>query len=161
MSKRKTMPWWIAIGVFIADRVTKALASREIAPFPLIPGVIGYRYARNTGMAFSLLSGRPWLLGAISLLILIAGFFALRRCELDGLSRVGAMLVLGGAVGNMADRFATGYVTDMLELLFMDFAIFNLADVCLTVGCGLMALSVLVHPAAWGRRERDGDGSDD
>ncbi len=57
--------------------------------------------------------------------------------------RVGLMLMLGGAVGNMIDRFATGYVPDMIDLLFMNFAVFNVADMCLCIGCALAALRLL------------------
>ena len=51
--------------------------------------------------------------------------------RLDRLTRTGCMLILGGALGNMIDRFFTGYVVDMVELLFVDFAVFNVADVAL------------------------------
>ena len=144
---------WIAGAVFAADRLTKIVAEGAHEAFPIIPGVIGYRYARNTGMAFSLLSGRPWLLGIFSALILIIGWRILRTFRLDGLTRVASMLILGGALGNMVDRFFTGYVVDMIEFLFMDFAVFNVADAALTTGCALLAVSLLFHPDAWKKKE--------
>ena len=49
---------WVAVLVFVLDRLTKILAERSQGAFPLIPGVLGWRYAQNTGMAFSLLSWR-------------------------------------------------------------------------------------------------------
>ena len=52
-------------------------------------------------------------------------------------------LLLAGAVGNLIDRAAFGYVTDMFRTLFMNFAIFNVADICLTVGCVLLILYVI------------------
>ena len=60
---------WVAALVFVLDRLTKLLAEKFPDAWPVIPGVLGYRYARNTGMAFSLLSGRPWLLGVLSELV--------------------------------------------------------------------------------------------
>ena len=135
---------WIAALVLIADRVTKALAAGiPAAGAALIPGVIGLRRTLNTGMAFSLLSGRPWLLGLLSLGIVAGAFLFLRGKKLRPLTQIGLMLMLGGAAGNMIDRFLAGSVTDMIELLFVDFAIFNLADVCLVVGCGLVMISIL------------------
>ena len=105
-------------------------------------------------MAFSLLSGRPWLLGVLSALVLVAGALVLRQFRLDRLTRTGCMLILGGALGNMIDRFFTGYVVDMVELLFVDFAVFNVADVALTAGCVLLGFSLLFRPEAWKKAER-------
>ena len=135
---------WIAAAVFAADRVTKALASRIPAEgLELIPGVIGLRYAENTGMAFSLLSGRPWLLGMLSLAVILAGFLYLRKKQISMPAMTGLMLMLGGAAGNMFDRFVSGSVPDMIETLFISFPIFNLADTALTVGCILVMADLL------------------
>ncbi|MBR0513447.1 MAG: signal peptidase II [Clostridia bacterium] len=141
---RKYGCWLIAAGVLAADRVTKALSDR-IPPegIPLIPGVIGLRYTRNTGAAFSMLSGHPWLLGVLSLAVIAAAFLVLRKKKLPPLMMTGLMMMLGGAASNMIDRFATGYVPDMIEFLFVDFAIFNVADTFLCIGCALTAVSLL------------------
>ena len=102
-------------------------------------------------MAFSLLAGRSWLLGLLTLAILAAGGLFLRRFRLGALPRFGALLVLSGGLSNAWDRFFAGYVTDMLELLFVRFAIFNVADVCVCTGAALCALSLLAAPGT-GRR---------
>lgn len=134
----------MALAVIAADRVTK-----ELAPgiFPggreLIPGVIGLRYAENRGIAFSLLSGAPWVLGVLSLLIIVGMFLYLRGKQVPRLSRIGLMLMLGGAAGNMFDRLFRGFVPDMIEFLFMNFAVFNVADACLCTGCALVILRLL------------------
>ena len=135
---------WIAATAFLADRITKGLTDR-IPPegSVLIPGLLGLRAVRNTGMAFSLLRGNPWLLGLLSLLIIAGAFVFLRGKKLSRLARTGLMLMLGGAAGNMADRFLTGYVQDMIEFLFVDFAIFNVADACLVTGCALVMLAMI------------------
>lgn len=135
---------WIAPMVFAADRICKVLAERiPEEGVSLIPGILGLRYTRNTGMAFSLFSGHPWLLGFFSLVILTAAFLFLRKKEIPQLPFIGLMLMAGGAAGNMADRFFIGSVPDMIELLFIRFAIFNLADMALTAGCGLILLYLL------------------
>ena len=142
--KKKIWPWAIAAGVFIADRITKILASRiPEEGQALIPGVVGLRYAENKGIAFSLLSGAPWLLGLLSLAVIIGAFCFLRKKQLHPLALTGLMMMLGGAAGNMADRFAQGFVPDRIEVLFMKFAIFNVADMCLCVGCGLVIVWIL------------------
>lgn len=141
---RKVWPWAVAAVVFIADRVTKILAPGiPENGVVLIPGVIGLRYAENRGIAFSLLSGAPWALGVVSLLIIAAAFFCLRGKKLQPLALTGLMMMLGGAAGNMVDRFVHGFVPDMIEVLFMNFAIFNVADMFLCIGCGLVIISLL------------------
>ena len=150
---------WIALAVLIADQLTKLAARGLTSAIPLIPGVVGLRYAENTGMAFSLLSGRPWLLGLISGVLILVGYLALRRYRLGMLPMIAAMLMLGGAVGNMIDRLFTGYVVDMIEVLFVDFAIFNVADAALTVGCALMAWSLLFRPDDWSEKHGNTKGN--
>ena len=97
-------------------------------------------------------NGHPVLLGFLSLAIIGTGFLLLRRLNLGPLSRVGAMLVMGGALSNMVDRFLNGYVVDMIEFLFVQFPIFNVADTAITVGVGLLILSLLFKPEEWGNR---------
>ena len=136
---RKAGIWLIPAFVLAADRVTKALAV-NIPPEgeTLFPGILGLRYTQNTGAAFSMLSGHPWLLGVLSLAVIVAAFLVLRKKRLSALTTVGLMMMLGGALGNMIDRFFTGYVPDMIEFLFIRFAVFNVADACLVTGCGLV-----------------------
>ena len=141
---RKIWPWTIAAAVFIADRATKILAPGIPEDGQaLIPGVLGLRYAENRGIAFSLLSGIPWALGLVSLLIIAAVFFFLRGKKLRALTLAGLMMMLGGAAGNMTDRFIHGFVPDMIEVLFVKFAVFNVADMFLCIGCGLVILQLL------------------
>jgi len=149
---------WIALAVLGLDQLTK-LAARQLGEaIPLIPGVLGLRYAENTGMAFSLFSGRPWLLGILSGVLIVLGFAVLGRYRLGNTACIAAMLMLGGAAGNMIDRLFTGYVVDMIEVLFIDFAIFNVADMALTIGCGLMAWSLLLIPKDWSKKHGDTQG---
>ena len=144
MKKRKVWPWAVAAGVFALDRVTKILAANiPEEGAVLIPGVVGLRYTENRGIAFSLLSGRPWLLGALSLAVIVAAFIFLRKKKLHPLALAGLMMMLGGAAGNMVDRFFQGFVPDMIEVLFMQFAIFNVGDMFLCIGCGLVILRLL------------------
>ena len=141
---RKLWPWGIAAAVFIADRATKILATRIPEDGQaLIPGVLGLRYAENRGIAFSMLSGMPWVLGLVSLAIIAAVFFFLRGKKLRAMTLAGLMMMLGGAAGNMLDRFIHGFVPDMIEVLFVQFAVFNVADMFLCIGCGLVILQLL------------------
>lgn len=150
---------WIALGVIALDQGSKFLAVRYLAPSgpaTLIPGVLGLRYAENTGMAFSMFAGRSWLLGLCSLGLLVLAWLFLRRYELGKAAGAAAMLMLGGAVGNLVDRFFTGYVVDMFEVLLFRFAIFNVADVALTLGAVLLGITILWMPKEW-REKKHGD----
>ena len=152
--KQKASLGWgqiaLAGAVVAVDRVTKILAPGLPADgVTLIPGVLGLRYAENKGMAFSMLAGKPFLLGILSLAVIVAAFLILRKKKLAPFPVTALMLMLGGAVGNMLDRFFTGFVPDMIEFLFVRFAIFNVADMALTIGCGLMILSLLFRKKDW------------
>ena len=136
---RKRDGLWIAAAVLILDRITKILSfSLPEAGQVLIPGAVRLRLTRNEGIAFSLLSGKPWLLGILSLAIILAAGWYLRKKRMSRPVTAGLMMMLGGAAGNMMDRFFLGYVPDMIELLFVDFAVFNAADAFLTAGCAIV-----------------------
>lgn len=140
---------WIAPLIVLVDQAVKLAARALPGDVTLIPGIIRLHYAENTGMAFSLFSGNGWALGVVSAVCILLGWRILHRCRLGTVSRIASMLMLGGAVGNMIDRFCFGYVVDMFDVLFMDFAVFNVADAALCVGAVLMAISLLLRPEEW------------
>jgi len=141
--------YWIAALTVIVDQLTKWLCTGLPGSIPLIPGILALTYTENTGMAFSMLSGHSWMLGVVSAVCILVGWLVMRRYTLGTTSRIAAMLMLGGAVGNMIDRFLRGYVVDMFEALFVDFAIFNVADAALTVGTALLAYTLIFRPDEW------------
>ena len=150
---RRGLFWGITLAVIALDRVTKLLAPGLPAEgITLISGVIGLRYAENRGIAFSLLSGYPRLLGVVSLMLIAAGYLWLRKKQFGSFPLAGLALMAGGAAGNMIDRLISGYVPDMIETLFMHFPIFNIADSCLTVGCVMLIISLLARPGDWEKR---------
>ena len=152
MKRKKITFWLIVIAVLILDRITKELAPGIPAEgLKLIPGVIGLRYAENTGVAFSLLSGVPRLTGILGLTVVAGGYLWLRKKEIAPFPLTGLALMAGGAIGNMADRLIRGFVPDMIETLFVNFPVFNIADSCLTVGCVLMMVSLLCRPHDWAK----------
>ena len=148
--KRKLAWLLLAAAVFAADRAVKILARTLPQPgVVLIPGVLQLRHTENPGIAFSLLSGAPWLPAVLGIAVLAAAFWFLHNRHLAAWPMTGFMLMLGGALGNLADRLLTGTVTDMIELLFVRFAVFNVADACLTVGCAMLIVSLLFRPKDW------------
>ena len=140
---------WLAVSgaLVLIDWVSKRWAEQILAPrgrMPLIDGIVGFCYAENTGAAFSALSGSTALLSVASLLICIAvAVYLLRHPEADWLTKLSLSMVLAGGAGNLIDRIIRGYVVDYIELLFMKFAIFNAADICVTVGAALLFIALL------------------
>jgi len=139
---------WIAAVAAVLDRITKA-ASRMIPvgeSLPLIPGIVSARPVSNTGMAFSLLSGNGGLLTIITILLVsgLAAWLITRPQDQTKLMRVGLWMVAGGGLGNLYDRLLYGHVIDFIELNFIDFAIFNVADIFICVGVGLTALGMIL-----------------
>lgn len=133
------MPYAILAAALIAlDQGVKYLVRTHIPlgeSVPFLPCIMDLTYLQNTGCAFSLLNEHTWLLTVISaamsaiiILALVKGFFK------HPLGRTALTLILAGALGNLIDRAAFGYVVDMFRTLFIHFAVFNVADICVVVG---------------------------
>ena len=133
---------WIALAAALADRLSKVAVARLGWAGPLIPGIVDLQPVRNRGMAFSLLSGQALLLSAVTAL-LIAGLagWLMARPGAPRLMRAGLWLIVGGGLGNLYDRLTLGSVCDFIELAFVRFAVFNVADVCICLGAALAVIA--------------------
>lgn len=115
----------------------------------VIPGVVELRFIYNQGMAFSMLSGRQTFLVLVTAVVLAGvAWYLFFRCRGRALYRVSMILILSGGLGNLIDRVLSGQVVDYINLLFMHFAVFNFADICVCVGVGLLILCILLDEAA-------------
>ena len=104
---------------------------------PLIEGFLELYYAENTGMAFSLFSSSPvFLLVTVSIINACILFYIIKEKEYT----IAMAFLLSGAASNLFDRLAFGFVTDMINFTFIDFAVFNLADVFINIGVYLLVL---------------------
>ena len=103
---------------------------------PFLPGIMQLRTVHNYGAAWSSFSGMRWLLllvtGAIVLAVL---FVVVRGIVRHPLGLFSAFLVISGGLGNIIDRARLGYVVDMFELTFMEYPVFNIADMGIVCGC--------------------------
>ena len=133
-----------AAAIVAADQILKAFISGTLALGqiqPLLPGLVHLTYVQNDGMSFSLLSGARWFFVVMTILIFALAIFAIAKRWVTGpFGLLSLAAVLGGAVGNLIDRIRFGYVVDMIELEFMHFAVFNLADIF--VVCGGIAFCI-------------------
>jgi signal peptidase II len=151
-----------AATVFVLDRLSKAWAEAALArhPFDLIPGVVTLRFTTNSGGAFSLGQSAPWFFATATVLVsavIVATAFRHRSAT----SAVALGLVLGGALGNLADRIlrgpgVSGRVVDFIDLHV--WPVFNLADTAIVVGALLFIWSTFREPARE-PNEAPGDGS--
>lgn len=134
------MPYFLLAASLVAlDQLVKYLVLTHIplhGSVPFIPYLLELTYVQNRGAAFSLFSDHTWLLTLCSLVMSAALAVAVwKKFFTHPLGRTALTLVLAGAVGNLIDRVARGFVVDMFHTLFMEFAVFNVADICLVVGC--------------------------
>ena len=113
--------------------VTHLMGKEDIV---LIKNFIGLSYAENTGAAFSAFSDSTMLLSIATLILLAGGVIFLLLGKIKGkILNTCAVLILAGGAGNLIDRFAQGYVVDYIKTLFIDFPVFNFADILVVVGC--------------------------
>ncbi len=133
----------VLIAVLTAvDMITKYIASTAVkinGPFEFLFGTFQFRYVENTGAAFSSFSGNTFLLTVVTAVILAGCLILLLSKRIRPLfMNVSLMLIVSGGTGNLIDRIRFGYVIDFIEPLFIDFAVFNFADCCITVGAFMM-----------------------
>ena len=133
--KRGCSGIWIAAIAAVLDRITKSasLGIENGGIMPLIPGLINIRPVVITGMAFSMFSGSGMLLTVVTLRMVagLTAWLVIRPQDHTKLMRTGLWMVAGGGLGNVYDRLLYGHVIDFIELDFVRFAIFNVADIFL------------------------------
>lgn len=134
----------------IIDQALKWLVVREMAygeQIPFLP-FLSWLHARNTGVAFSLFadSGPLFVLALPTLICGVLIYMLFRTNPAEWLTRLGLVMILGGAIGNLIDRVRLGYVVDYIffHTPYWSFAIFNFADMAITIGAGLIILQEII-----------------
>ena len=151
----------IALGVMAIDTWSKWLVSTRIDvhdSIPLIPNLLQLVHVRNTGAAFGIGANAeshivPLLLniGAIGVFFVVVAY-AFRTAVTDRVLQIGLHLILGGAIGNLIDRFRLGYVVDFLDVYLNwggqahHWPAFNVADSAICIGIGLLFLDMRKKP---------------
>lgn len=147
--------WWLAALAAALDRVSKvwaAQALRQGGAREIIPGVLSFVYAENRGMAFSMLSGKTLLLSLATIAIIaVVLIWLLRSPDMPKTQRAGLWLIAGGGIGNLYDRIFGGFVVDFIRPDFVNFAVFNLADVFVCAGVGMVLLSTIILESRKGK----------
>ncbi len=143
------MVFGILLAVF-TDQLTKCLVVRSMEvgdSIPLIKDVFEIHYIQNSGMAWGMFSGRTSILAILSVIMVLALLYVYHNI-IDGRYyrplRVLIIFIIGGAVGNLIDRFMLGYVVDFLYFKLINFPVFNVADIYVTMGVILLVLLMLI-----------------
>ncbi|QQE75953.1 signal peptidase II [Brevibacillus composti] len=147
------MYYLIAAAIIALDQWTKSLVVKHMElgeSIPLFQDVLHLTSHRNMGAAFGILQNQRWLFIVITIAVVIGIMISLIRIgKSQPRVSLALSLVLGGAIGNFIDRISTGQVVDFVDVTLINFPIFNVADVAITVGVGLLLLDTLLE----GRRK--------
>lgn len=141
------MIWITIILSVILDQAGKYIVqyNEALHDVRLIPGFFHITYVKNTGMAWSMLSGYPQLLALIAAAAVGVMLWYLLTKKPDRLTAFAVALMAGGALGNLIDRLVYGYVRDFLNFYIFgyDFPVFNIADAALCIGVFLLLIASL------------------
>lgn len=148
------LKYWVTVNI--------TLSTGEVA---LIPGVVKLVNIHNSGAAFGLLGDAEyarWLfLGVAALFVIVIIVVLAKHMFKSRFANWCAVLALAGAVGNCIDRALYGYVVDMFKVEFMDFAVFNVADIFLVLACFAFIIYLIVDIFKGGRSDDDDDGEEE
>ncbi len=133
----------IVFSIAIADQAVKAVVVRHMylgESITVLPGILTITRIHNSGIAFGLFPGMPDLFMVVTLISMLAVlYFYLTVTPREVLLIVGCGLIMGGALGNLIDRFRMGYVVDYIYFSF--WPAFNVADSAVTIGVALLMIS--------------------
>ena len=143
LNRKGVFRWvWPGAAVLLPDRLIKMMHLK----------ISGDQTVRNSGIAFGMFQGNSAAILILSLLLLAACFFLVRKSRPSGLAPIALSMIAGGALGNMIDRVLYGYVVDMFP--FFGWFVFNLADAGVVVGAILCGWSLLFRPSDWSAKEK-------
>ncbi len=135
------------IVLIILDQLSKGLAQQFLPGHPVIviPGIFELLYIENRGAAFGMMENQQWFFVLFALAVMIGCvvyYPRIRKNHRYHALRVCCCLIFAGACGNMIDRLRLHYVIDFLYASGIDFPVFNLADIYVTVGCFWLLICV-------------------
>ena len=139
----------LSVLMVVLDQLSKHWARDALTPgetMPFVPGLLQLTLVRNTGAAFSLFRDSSLLLGVLSLVVAVGVSIWIWREARRGLWMGLALgFLLGGTIGNGIDRWRLGHVTDFLELVPIQFPIFNWADIAINLAVLCFAIDAFVN----------------
>lgn len=141
--KKKIMLAITSLAIILLDQLSKLLIIDK--SINLIPNILSFTYTQNTGVAFGLIDNNLIFVILFNIVILgiIIKFLKENNENIDFVVLVSLILILSGGVGNLMDRLLRGYVVDFIKLEFINFPVFNLADISVTVGVLILIIVIV------------------
>lgn len=136
---------WILLDQLTKNAMEEILG--KIAETPALPGIFKFNLVHNYGAAWGIFGGATLPLILFSILVCIAIIiYLLKMWQHTNMFIIfGASLIFAGGIGNMIDRISLGYVIDFISLEFINFPVFNIADIGVTVGVILFMFGMIVE----------------
>ncbi len=138
--------YFLGVSLIVFDQITKSIAVRELMgkqSIVIIDGLLSLTYVENRGAAYGILKDFRMVLLVVTVFLiafLIYLFFNTEKFFNNKYAKLMIMFILAGAIGNMIDRVFLGYVVDFLQFTFIDFPVFNFADICVVCGSFMLML---------------------
>ena len=137
-------------GILALDQITKIMVETTMNlkdSIEIIKGFFSITYVQNTGAAWSIMEGQMWFFYIITVVALVVMIYIFKDTkEHQWWLRMAVILLIAGTLGNFIDRVAFQYVRDFLDFIILgyDFPVFNVADISLCIGVGMVALETLL-----------------
>ena len=143
MKNKKYIIIIFGIAILLIDQLTKALVIEQ--NLIVIPNIINITYTENTGMAFGIGQNNLFFIIIINIIVLgiIIKLIKEKQEQIDLKILTSLILILSGGIGNLIDRIFRGYVVDFIDINFMSFPNFNIADISITVGILILIISII------------------
>lgn len=163
---KRFLPLTSAVLLVVADQLSKLYFATNYQlgeSHNLLGELVKFTYIHNFGAAMGMLAGAPWVFNIITTAVVLVGIFLIATGRLGStLLTWAATLVVAGGIGNMIDRLCNGYVVDFIDCSGLYFPwIFNLADCCVVIGCGLIILYYVLDTVRESRQKREGKYAED
>ena len=145
----KKYEWITLFGILVLDQITKMIVQTSMnlkESIEVIKGFFSITYVQNTGAAWSIMEGQMWFFYIITVVALVVMIYIFKDTkETQWWLRLAVVLLIAGTLGNFIDRVVFQYVRDFLDFIIIgyDFPVFNVADIALCVGVGMVALDTL------------------
>jgi signal peptidase II len=144
LTRQGVLAFAIAAVVVVADRATTSLAMDHLHDVRHVWGPFGLALTFNSGFAFSLFSGRAFVVTVLLCIGVVVVAVVVAQVRTMTLA-VGSGLVLGGAVGNLSERIVGGHAGQVPDFITLDYwPTFNVADACVTIGVVILVVGFLV-----------------
>lgn len=143
------LPLVVTAILVVIDQITKYIALSSLKPIgsmTFIKGFMDFTFVENRGAAFGILEGQRWFFVVATIVIsavIIYAFVKMPKKNEYKYMKVALVLILAGAFGNVIDRLFRGYVVDFFEFTFIDWPVFNVADIYVVVGAIIFAFLIL------------------